>query len=172
MARGRSMGRLNLNLVLVLGLIFMMSPTFCGKTQYPSQGVPLKKVLEATPQVTYKKTLDLAHSSLSDIKGIKKLPVEKCKKLNLSRNHLGNIKPLLKITSETVQYIYLQRNNLKNFSQENLRTLKENFPNLALINLRKNGIKKRKALRQAGKELELTILLKKKKTTTITIEDD
>ena len=152
-----------------------MMPNYlvCGKELYASQGVPLERILVIEPNPVKDHSICLAKRSLSDIQGIEKLSLENCKVLYLQKNHLENIDPLLRSSSQILKRIYLQRNKLTNFSEENLRTLKENFPNLKKINLRKNriGIEERKALRQAGNELALIVKLKKK-TTTITIEDD
>jgi Leucine-rich repeat (LRR) protein len=146
----------------------MPNHLFCGKKQYPSQGVPLRQVLNATTKVVDKSTIDLAHSSLGDIKGIKKLPIKKCKKLDLSKNHLDTIEPLLKIKSKKLRYLYLQGNNLKNTTCETLLKLQEQFPNLRKVKLYENNIEDLLPLEELQSQLTYTLQLAK----TITVEDD
>ena len=161
--------RLGLYRVNVLCLIFIVpNHLFCGKDQYPSQGVPLKQVLKATTKVVDKNTITLAHSSLGDIKGIKKLPIRKCKKLDLSENHLDDIEPLLQIKSKKLHYLYLQKNNLQNITSETLLKLQEQFPNLRKVKLYDNNIEDLLPLEEVQSQLTYTLQLAR----TITVEDD
>ncbi|HEX2977908.1 MAG TPA: hypothetical protein VHO47_02205 [Candidatus Babeliales bacterium] len=105
------------------------------------------------------KTLSLSNLHISDLSGLKDLIPDECTYLNLSKNHLKNweLKSFKEIFSTKVETINLEENDFTNITEDQLKQLKESFPQLNTLLLSKKQMAHWDAIHQKAKQLNIWI---------------